>query len=109
MDSVRSFVGLWTGLALVILLYAFLDLGMNPQLLEEHNFSMQPDLTRAPELLHWGGRLLKEGAVGLLVSNAIVLGGIGALVVRGLYRLVRRNHEDDPERVPARVSFPPPG
>ena len=91
MDSVRSFVRLWAGLTLAILAYAFLDLRMHPWLLDEQHFTMTPDLSRVGDLAHWGGRLLRENAVSLLVGNALVLGGLLALCGRWLMRRLRRS------------------
>ena len=89
MDSVRSFVRLWAGLTVCILAYAFLDLRMHPWLLDESNFTMRPDLTRVGDLAHWGGRLLRENALSLLIGNALVLGGLLALAARWLARKIR--------------------
>jgi hypothetical protein len=89
MDSVRSFVRLWAGLTVIILAYAFLDLRMHPWLLDESNFTMRPDLTRVGDLAHWGGRLLRENALSLLVGNALVLGGLLALCGRWVTRRIR--------------------
>lgn len=90
MDSVRTWLKLWAGFTAITLLYAFVDLGANPWLRSETNFTMQPDVTQTPDLLHWGGRLLKEGAVGLLICNAIVVSGVVALGVNALINLVSR-------------------
>ena len=119
MDSVRSFVRLWAGLAVAILAYATLDLRLNPWLYEEHAFTMRPDLSQLPDLLHWGGRLLKESAFVLLASNALVIAGLLALLVHGVMRLFRRGRSpeeanDEVERISVfpqteRLSVPPPG
>ena len=98
MDSVRSFVRLWAGFAIAIFAYAIVDLRMNPWLHEEHAFTMRPDLNQIGDLVHWGGRLLKEDAVVLLLSNAFVIAGLLALGVHGIVRLFRRGRSiDDPE------------
>ncbi len=93
MHSVRAFLSLWSVISATILGYAFGDLALHPALRRETNFSMQPDLARAGELVHWGGRLLKEGHWSLLVSNALLLGGLAALVLGGVLRWVRRERE----------------
>jgi hypothetical protein len=89
-DSARSFVRLWLCLALLILGYAWLDLRLNPRLLFETEFSMRPNLSQLPDLMHWGGRLLNHGAVSLLVGNSLVIAGMAALVGRGIVRFVQR-------------------
>jgi hypothetical protein len=105
-DSARSFVRLWLVLTAGILFYAWLDLKLNPRLLMETQFSMRPDLDQLPDLMHWGGRLLNHRALSLLVGNAVVLGGIGALFGRGAVRIVKRIRERD-ESVSI-VPSPPP-
>jgi len=116
--SVRSLLTLWVSLSMAILGYAYLDLTLTPGLHLETGFSIHVDFERAGELLHWGGRLLNEGAVGLLVFNAIVLGGFVALVAlwlsqlgqRALCALRRREPAEEP-RVTTTVAFgsvPPP-
>ncbi len=109
MDSVRSFVKLWAGFAIAILTYAFFDLRLNPWLHEEHAFTMRPDLNQIGDLVHWGGRLLKEDAVVLLVSNALVLSGLIALGVHAVVRLFRRGRpsEEQPVVPEERVSVFP--
>lgn len=112
-DSVRSFVRLWAVLAIVVLVYAWIDLRLHPQLLYETNFSLKPNLNQVPELLHWGGRLLKHGALSLLIGNALVLSGVAALLLHALIRLVRRLRNTHPDHhvsiVPGSVptSVPP--
>jgi hypothetical protein len=75
---------------------------------------MEPDLSRVTDLAHWGGRLWTHGAVGLLLGNAVILGGIVALLLRSGKRLVQRLHEEPAvERIsvipaPAPTSVPPP-
>ena len=63
--------------------YAFLDLWLSPALWSERSFSMQPDFSQIWEVRHWGGRLLRERAWALLVCNALVLGGLSALLLHG--------------------------
>ena len=91
MHSTRFIVGLWLLLTIVILGYALFDLQANPWLREEHAFTMQPDLSRAGDLLHWGGRLLKERAVSLLIMNAVILGGLLAIPVAAALSVFRRD------------------
>jgi hypothetical protein len=79
--------------AVVIMAYAYVDLRLHPWLAQETNFSMTPDLSQLPDLLHWGGRLLKENALMLLLGNALVLGGLVALAVTSLARLWHRKRE----------------
>lgn len=93
MHSVRGFLSLWSVISASILGYAFGDLALHPALRRETNFSMQPDIARVGELVHWGGRLLKEGHWSLLVSNALLLGGLAALVLGGVLRWIRRERE----------------
>jgi len=89
-DSVSSFLKAWLAATLLIVGYAWVDLRFNPHLAFETGFTLTPDVTRFADLWDWGGRLLHHGAVALLVLNAIALGGIAALVVRGGLALVRR-------------------
>ena len=93
MHSVRAFLSLWSVISGSILAYAFGDLALHPALRRETNFSMQPDLARVGELVHWGGRLLKEGHWSLLVSNALLLGGLAALLLGSAVRWIRRERE----------------
>ena len=79
MDSVRSFLAIWALLTGVILGYAVIDLRLHPELYDEKTFSMTPDLSQIGTLPHWGGRLLKERAHGLLVCNAVALAGMMSL------------------------------
>lgn len=111
-DSARSFMRLWLVLTAGILLYAWLDLKLNPRLSSETQISMRPDLAQLPDLLHWGGRLLNHRALSLLVGNALVLGGVGALAGSGALRLVKRLRQRDEAVVsvvpaPAPTSVPP--
>ena len=88
MTSARSFARLWLLFTLLTLAYAACDLALNPWLRFEGGFSMRPDLTRLPDLLHWGGRLYINGAWWLLLCNAVLLGGMGALVALALWALM---------------------
>lgn len=93
MTPARYFARLWLLFALLTLAYAACDLALNPWICHEVGFSMKPDLSRLPELMHWGGRLFYNGAWWLLVCNAIALSGIAALIVSALsnaYRGLRR-------------------
>jgi hypothetical protein len=113
-DSASSFVKAWLAATLLIIGYAWVDLRFNPHLLRETSFTLTPDVARLADLWDWGGRLMHHGAFGLLIANAVALGGILALVVRGVLSLVRRlRTPDDSPRVsivPASVptSVPPP-
>jgi hypothetical protein len=70
--------------------YAFIDLRMNPWLETETHFSLRPDLTQLHDLWHWSGRLLRHGALSLLVANAVVVSGIAALAVHSIALFVQR-------------------
>lgn len=113
-DSVSSFLKAWLAATLVIFGYAWVDLRFNPHLAFETSFSLTPDVARLADLWDWGGRLLHHGAVGLLVLNAIALGGIAALLLRGALAIVRRLRTPSESHhvsiVPASVptSVPPP-
>ena len=92
MTPARIFARLWLLFTLLTLAYAACDLALNPWLRLEPGFSMKPDLTRVPDLMHWGGRLYINGAWWLLVCNAVLLGGMAALLASALssaYRIVR--------------------
>ena len=89
-DSAKGFVRLWLALTLVVLVYAWLDLRFTPRLHVETQISMRPDWSQLPDLMHWGGRLLNHRALSLLVGNALVLAGMGALVGHAALRFVRR-------------------
>jgi hypothetical protein len=88
--SLRSLLSVWVGSSLATLGYAYADLSLTPGLHQERGFSIQIDIARIGELWHWGGRLLNEGAISLLVLNAIMVGGILALLMLSLGQLVRR-------------------
>lgn len=83
MESSSSFLKAWLVATLAILGYAWADLRLNPELGLETHYSLAPDLSRLPDLLNWGGRLLHHGELGLLIANALALGGMVALVARG--------------------------
>jgi hypothetical protein len=68
--------------------YAYADLSLTPGLHQERGFSIHIDFARVGELWHWGGRLLNEGAIGLLVLNAIVVGGFLALLMLWIGQLL---------------------
>ena len=89
-DSVSSFLKTWLVATLLIVAYAWVDLRVNPHLALETSFTLTPDIHRISDLWDWGGRLLHHRALGLLVLNAIALGGILALVWRGGAAVVRR-------------------
>ena len=113
-DSVSSFLKAWLAATLLIVGYAWMDLRFNPHLAFETNFTLTPDVARLADLWDWGGRLLHHGAVGLLVLNAVALGGIAALLVRGALTLIRRLRTPlEPHHVsivpgPVPTSVPPP-
>jgi hypothetical protein len=96
--SARAFVLLWAVLTVVMVGYAFVDLWVCPALWDERSFSMQPDLSQLWEVRHWGGRLLRERAWGLLICNAIVLAGLAALVLHGASRWLLRRYSAAPSR-----------
>lgn len=90
MVSVRSLLFVWVSSSLATLGYAFADLNLTPGLHQERGFSIHIDMARIGELWHWGGRLLNEGAIGLLVLNAIVVGGLLALLMLWLGQLLQK-------------------
>lgn len=90
MFSVRSLLFVWVSSSLATLGYAYADLRLTPGLHQERGFSIHIDITRIGELWHWGGRLLSEGAIGLLVLNAVMVGGILALVMLWFGQLLHR-------------------
>lgn len=85
----RTFLLFWLAGTLGVLAYAGADLWMNPWLHQEMGHSMTPDWDKVWDLQHWGGRLLRHGAWPLLVSNALIFGGLIALVVSTLLQLIR--------------------
>jgi hypothetical protein len=88
--SLRSLLSVWVTSSLATLGYAYADLSLTPGLHQERGFSIHIDLARVGELWHWGGRLLNEGAIGLLVLNAIMVGGFLALLMLWLGQLLTR-------------------
>jgi hypothetical protein len=88
--SVRSLLTVWVSSSLATLGYAYADLSLTPGLHQERGFSIHIDVARIGELWHWGGRLLNEGAIGLLVLNAIMVGGFLALLMLWLGQLLSR-------------------
>jgi hypothetical protein len=88
--SVRSLLFVWVTSSLATLGYAYADLRLTPGLHQERGFSVHIDIARIGELWHWGGRLLNEGAIGLLVLNAIMVGGFLALLMLWLGQLLSR-------------------
>lgn len=94
---------------MTILGYAHLDLALTPGLHLEDGFSVHVDFARMGELLHWGGRLLNEGALGLLAFNAIIVGGLASLAALWLYeagqRIARRLRHESRKDAPAGVEF----
>lgn len=113
-DSVSSFLRAWLVATLLIVAYAWVDLRVNPHLARETSFTLTPDIHRISDLWDWGGRLLHHRALGLLLLNAVALGGILALLWRGGVSLLRRgrgpNENNRVSIVPASVptSVPPP-
>jgi hypothetical protein len=88
--SLRSLLFVWVSTSLATLGYAYADLSLTPGLHQERGFSIHIDVERIGELWHWGGRLLNEGAIGLLVLNAIMVGGLLALIMLWLGQLLSR-------------------
>lgn len=116
-DSVRGFLRIWIGVALVLVVYSFIDLRLNPWLHHETHFTLRPDWSRLPDLMHWGGRLLRHGAVSLWILNALLISGVIALLLQSAFRVARRLWGARREEVEERVSVvsaptsvpPPPG
>ena len=88
-------------------LYAVLDLQANPWLHQEQGFTLRPNLEQVPDVLPWGGRLMRHGAWPLLLSNALVLGGLVAVVVATMLGWWQRRQQPEPE--PERVMVVPLG
>jgi hypothetical protein len=88
--TVRSLLSVWVSSSLATLGYAYADLSLTPGLHQERGFSIQIDISRIGELWHWGGRLLNEGAISLLVLNAIMVGGFLSLLMLWVGQLLRR-------------------
>ena len=93
MFSVRSLLFVWVSSTVATLGYAYADLSLTPGLQQERGFAIHIDVERVGELWHWGGRLLNEGAIGLLVFNAITVGGLLALLMLWLGQIVKRLFE----------------
>ncbi len=108
MESVRSFLFVWLCFALAVVIYAFVDLQMNPWLHVEGTLTLEPDFARIGDLAHWGGRLLRANGHMLLFGNAVILGGVFAFLVSAVVRFFsrpRRASGDAPESEPARISI----
>src|SRR6476620_7935276 len=99
--SVRSLLLLWVCTSVATLGYAYVDLQVTPGLVQERGFSIDLDLSRVGELWHWGGRLLNEGAMGLLIFNAIIVGGFLALIALWVGELPRRALQPRSDSQPA--------
>jgi len=99
--SVRSLLVVWMSLSLATLGYAYADLSLTPGLHHERGFSVHIDVERVGELWHWGGRLLNEGAIGLLVFNAITVSGFLALLMLWVGQLAQRLLDSRRERLKA--------
>lgn len=117
MLSFRSLLMAWAGFTLATVAYAYVDLAFTPGLHVESGFSVTLDVARIGELWHWGGRLVREGAFVLLVCNAVLVGGLLALVtltlaesIQHLRRHLRasQSREHPPPNVVAFGSVPPP-
>jgi hypothetical protein len=115
--SVRSLLFVWVSSSLATLGYAYADLSLTPGLHQERGFSIHVDISRIGELWHWGGRLLNEGAIGLLVLNAMMVGGFLALLMLWFGQLLNRvlagRREVSPDEATASTSvafgsIPPP-
>jgi hypothetical protein len=89
MQSAASFLRWWAGFTIALVAYAVGDLMLNPWLRSEHSYTLEPDITRLPELMHWGGRLLQQDHL-LLLANAIAVGGLLGLVAQSVVERVRR-------------------
>lgn len=113
-ESLSSFLKAWLLATLVILAYAWLDLKLNPHLALETEFTLTPDVSRLSDVWDWGGRLLHHRALGLLLGNALALGGVLAIMLGSVRAVVRRLRAREPQTrlsiVPASVptSVPPP-
>jgi hypothetical protein len=116
--SFRSLLMAWAGFTLATVAYAYIDLALSPGLHIESGFSMTLDVARIGELWHWGGRLVREGAFVLLLCNAVLVGGLLALLtlwiaesIQHLRQYLRASQQRSEERPPAAVAFgsvPPP-
>jgi hypothetical protein len=88
--SVRSLLLLWVCASLATLGYAYVDLRVTPGLIQERGYSIDLDFARIGELWHWGGRLLNEGALSLLILNAVIVGGFLSLLLLWVSQMLRR-------------------
>jgi hypothetical protein len=89
----RTFSLFWLGGTLGVLTYAGLDLVLHPHLQTEMGLSMTPNWEKLPDLAHWGGRLLHHGMTPLLAANAVILGGLIALVASVIVSRFQRRRE----------------
>jgi hypothetical protein len=103
--SLRSLLMAWAGFTLATVAYAYVDLAFTPGLHVESGFSVTLDVARIGELWHWGGRLVREGALVLLVCNAVLVGGLLALVTLWLAETFQ--HLRQHVRASARAPRPP--
>jgi hypothetical protein len=116
--SLRSLLMAWAGFTLATVGYAYIDLALSPGLHVESGFSVTLDVARIGELWHWGGRLVREGALVLLVCNAVIVGGVLALLtlwiaesIQHVRQYLRASQQRREERAPSAVAFgsvPPP-
>jgi hypothetical protein len=104
--SVRSLLMAWAGFTLATVAYAYVDLAFTPGLHIESGFSVTLDVARIGELWHWGGRLVREGALVLLLCNAVLIGGLLALVTLWLAEAVQQLRQH--LRAAPRADRPPP-
>ena len=107
-DSARGLFRLWLLMAVALLTYSYVDLRLNPWLETETHFSLRPDLTQVHDLWHWGGRLLRHGAVSLLFANAVVMAGIAALAIHSVALFVQRVRRTSAEERVSVVPVSPP-
>jgi hypothetical protein len=73
----------------LIIGYAICDLKFNPWLRGEESYSLEPDIHRIGDLLHWGGRLWQQDPA-LLLANALIVAGLLALATLSIIELIRR-------------------
>lgn len=110
MPSVRFFVRVWAGFAVAIVAYGAVDRALNPWLTTERSFSMEPDLSRLPDLVHWGGRLWHL-SLPLLSFNAVLIGGLMSLLALSVFRQFKprpRVRHDEAQRISIFVTEPRP-
>jgi hypothetical protein len=93
----KSFLVIWAVSTVGILAYAITDLLVNPQIQLETSISMKPDISRLPNLLHWGGRLIHHEMEGLLLLNAVFMGGFVALLASWVWGAVSRDKSQSVE------------